>query len=204
MWHFPGTVHYIPLEPKMSDTNAASDMGTALLVVDVQESFRHRPYYTDAGVGAFVDRVQALIDGCVAKGIPVVQVFHTEDSGDFSMASGHVRTLAPVRIAPALVVHKRAHSALAGTPLMGWFTERGIRRLIVSGIRTEQCCETTTRHASDSGYLVDYVTEATLTFPMTHPVTGRGVSAAEIKDRTELVLSGRFARIMTVEEALAA
>ena len=77
---------------------------------------------------------------------------------------------------------------------------RGITRLIVSGIRTEQCCETTTRHASDLGYAVDYVTEATLTFAMTGR-DGRRWTPAEIAARTELVLDGRFARIVTVDEA---
>jgi nicotinamidase-related amidase len=74
--------------------------------------------------------------------------------------------------------------------------------LIVSGIRTEQCCETTTRHASDSGYEVDFVSEATLTFAMTDR-QGRRWTAAEIKARTELVLDGRFARVLTAGEALA-
>jgi nicotinamidase-related amidase len=82
-----------------------------------------------------------------------------------------------------------------------WLVQNRIQRLIVSGIRTEQCCETTTRHASDLGYLVDYVTEATLTFPMMDR-HGRVWSPQEIKDRTELVLEDRFARIVTVEEAL--
>jgi nicotinamidase-related amidase len=90
-----------------------------------------------------------------------------------------------------------------GSGLDVWLVENGIRKLIVSGIRTEQCCETTTRHASDLGYEVDYVTEATLTFPMTH-ASGTVFSADDIKKRTELVLSGRFARIATVEDALAA
>jgi len=92
---------------------------------------------------------------------------------------------------------------LAGTSLGGWLTGHGIRRLIVTGIRSEQCCETTARHASDSGFAVDYVTEATLTFPMTHPTSGRTYSAAEIKEKTELVLAGRFARILSVEQLLA-
>jgi nicotinamidase-related amidase len=82
-----------------------------------------------------------------------------------------------------------------------WLVRHGIRSLIIAGIRTEQCCETTTRHASDSGYQVDYVTEATLTFAMTGP-DGRTWSSEEIKARTELVLAGRFARISTVESAL--
>ena len=78
-----------------------------------------------------------------------------------------MRTLAPLSIAPDVVFHKHRHSALVGSGLPVWLTERGIRRLIVSGIRTEQCCETTTRHASDLGFEVDFVSEATLTFAMT-------------------------------------
>lgn len=103
---------------------------------------------------------------------------------------------------PDVTFHKSRHSAFAGTGLEIWLTQRGINRLIVSGIRTEQCCETTTRHASDLGYSVDYITEATLTFPMTHP-SGTVFSADDIRKRTELVLAGRFARIATVSGALA-
>jgi nicotinamidase-related amidase len=176
---------------------------TALLVIDVQESFRHRPYFRDDEVAAFIERQQALIDGAQARGIPVVRIFHVEDEGVFSEASGFVTTLAPLRIHPAVTFRKRRHSALVGSGLDVWLTEHGIRRVIVSGIRTEQCCETTTRHASDLGYTVDYVGEATLTFPMTD-VTGREWSAAEIRARTELVLADRFARIATVEQALGA
>lgn len=179
-----------------------SDERTALLVVDVQESFRHRPYWQDVDVPAFQERVQALIDGAAARDIPVVQVFHVEERGAFALASGHVRTMEPIRIAATAVFHKRRHSALVGSGLDVWLIQNGIRRVIVSGIRTEQCCETTTRNASDQGFDVDFVSEATLTFTMTDK-TGRKWSAAAIKARTELVLSGRFARVVTVEEALA-
>jgi nicotinamidase-related amidase len=175
---------------------------TALIVVDVQESFRRRPYYRETEVPAFVDRVQTLADGAKAAGIPIVQIFHIEDSGPFSEGSGFVTTMAPLVISPDAVFRKRRHSALVGSGLDVWLTENGIRRLIISGIRTEQCCETTTRHASDLGFAVDYVGEATLTFPMIG-ADGREWSAAEIRARTELVLAGRFARIATVEEALA-
>ena len=47
-----------------------------------------------------------------------------------------------------------------------------------------------------------YVAEATLTFPMTH-ADGRTFSPAEIRERSELVLAGNFARVATVPEALA-
>jgi nicotinamidase-related amidase len=176
---------------------------TALLVIDAQESFRHRPFWSDAEAQGYFERQQALIDGAAARNIPVIQVFHVqEQAGAFSLASGHVRTLKELSISPTAVFHKYRHSALVGSGLDVWLIRHGIRRLIVSGIRTEQCCETTTRHASDSGYEVDYVTEATLTFAMVS-ADGRTFSADDIKARTELVLAGRFARIVSVDEALA-
>jgi nicotinamidase-related amidase len=172
-----------------------------LLVIDAQESFRHRPYWSDADAPFFFERLQALIDGAKARGIPIVQIFHVEENGAFSLQCGHVTTLAPLAITPDAVFHKRRHSALVGSGLDVWLIQRGRRRVIISGIRTEQCCETTTRHASDLGYEVDYVSEATLTFAMTD-AKGKTWSPAEIRARTELVLADRFARIATVAEAL--
>jgi nicotinamidase-related amidase len=175
---------------------------TALIVVDAQESFRRRPYWSDADAPAFLKNLQTLIDGAKARNIPVVQIFHVEDDGVFSLPSGFVRTMAGLSIAADAVFHKHSHSALVGSGLDVWLVQHGIRRIIVSGIRTEQCCETTTRHASDMGYAVDFVSAATLTFTMTGR-DGRHWTPAEIAARTELVLDGRFARIATVDEALA-
>ena len=150
-----------------SPSSSSPVLSTALLVVDAQESFRHRPYWNARDADRFVARLQALIDGAVARGIPVVQILHVEETGVFSLASGYVTTMSPIAITPDAIFHKRSHSALVGSGLDVWLTQRGIRRIIVSGIRTEQCCETTARHASDIGFDVDYVTEATLTFEMT-------------------------------------
>jgi len=173
----------------------------AVVVVDAQESFRHRPYFCADDLDRYLERQQALIDGATAAGAAVLQIFHVEDHGPFAEASGFVRPLEPLRVPAAAVFRKRRHSALIGTGLDVWLVRHGIRRLLVSGVRTEQCCETTTRHASDLGFAVDFVGEATLTFPMTD-VGGRVWSAVEIRARTELVLAGRFARIATVEQAL--
>ncbi|UCH16983.1 MAG: isochorismatase family protein [Burkholderiales bacterium] len=66
-----------------------------------------------------------------------------------------------------------------------WPWQRGIARLIVCGIRTGQCGETTARHASDDGWTVDFVAEATLTFPMQMPAgrTLRGARGARLNRR---------------------
>ncbi|MBA4796265.1 MAG: isochorismatase family protein [Rhizobiales bacterium] len=179
-----------------------SAQDTALIVVDVQESFRQAPYWDASELPAYIARQQALIDGAKTAGMPIVQIFHVDTDEAFRLESGLVRTLSEITIAPTITFHKGVHSALVDTGLEAWLRANGIRRVIVSGIRTEQCCETTTRHASDLGFEVDFVTEATLTFPMTH-ASGTVFSAEDIRIRTELVLSGRFARIATVEQALA-
>lgn len=181
-------------------------MKICLIVIDVQESFRHRPYSTERDMPAYLAAQNALIDGCVARGVPVVRVFHTDgpDSVDnpFSVASGHVVPLKGLAdFTPAATFVKHRHSALVGTGLDVWLTQQGVGRIIVSGIRTEQCCETTTRHASDLGWSVDYVLDATHTYDMVQP-DGQPLSAANIKVRTATVLVDRFATLCTVEQAL--
>ncbi len=182
-------------------------MKTCLIVIDVQESFRHRPYFTESGTAAYLQFQNDLIAGCEERGIPIVRVLHTDGPAQadnpFALESGHVVPMRGLRdFAPAASFLKRRHSALVGTGLDVWLTEQGIGRLIISGIRTEQCCETTTRHASDLGWTIDYVTDATLTFDM-HQPDGSPLSAADITSRTATVLNGRFATICTVEQALA-
>jgi nicotinamidase-related amidase len=182
-------------------------MQTALIMIDVQESFPQRPYWSQSGADVFLKHANALIDGAQARGIPIVRVFHTDGpqtpDNPFAHGSPFVRPLAGLAdFEAALTIEKHRHSSLVGTPLSTWLVRNGIRRLIVAGIRTEQCCETTTRHASDEGWEVDFVGDATLTFDMTTP-SGRTLTAAGIRERTETVLVDRFATLATVEQALA-
>ena len=181
-------------------------MPTALLLIDVQESFRQRPYWIEAASRPFLARTNALIDGATARGVPIVRILHSdgpdEPANPFAIVSGHVRPLDGLAaFDPAATFLKHRHSALVGTGLGVWLHQHGIGRLIVAGIRTEQCCETTTRHASDEGYTVDYCTEATLTFDMQYP-DGRPLPAADIVARTAAVLKDRFATLCSVEQAL--
>ncbi len=182
-------------------------MPTALLVIDAQTSFMHRPYWNAAFAADYLVQQNALIDGGLAKGVPIVRIFHTDGgpvaSNPFAAASGHITPLPGLRdFQAAATFEKHRHSALVGTGLAAWLAAQSITRLIVSGIRTEQCCETTTRHASDEGWVVDYVLDATLTLDM-HSPQGKLVTVAQLKERTATVLQGRFAQVCSVAEALA-
>ena len=75
--------------------------------------------------------------------------------------------------------------------------------MLIAGIQTEQCCESTARLAADLGYDVTFVTEATATFPISRPDTGETLDTDAIVARTEAALAGRFATIATLEQALA-
>ncbi|TYC68329.1 isochorismatase family protein [Streptomyces sp. CB01881] len=190
-------------------------MNSALVVIDVQESFRRRENWAAVSNPDIVTQVNRLVEHTRANGDLVVWVLHAEPgTGNlFDPAVGHVRLiegLTPAAGEP--VITKTSHNAFTTTNLQQLFTERGIREVVVSGIRTEQCCETTTRVASDLGYQVVFVTDATATHPIEHRdappgrsldeilADPRTLSTDEIVSRTEYALAGRFARVTSVEE----
>jgi nicotinamidase-related amidase len=193
-------------------------MTRALVVIDVQESFRQRPLWraiSNPGIACDVGR---LVDSARAAGDLVVWVLHAEpgSGSPFDPASGFVRLIPP--LAPAAgepVLTKTSHNAFTTTNLQQLLTSRGIRELVICGIRTEQCCETTARLAADLGYQVTFVIDATATNPIGHPGAPAGqtveellsgpqtLPAAAVIERTEYALAGRFAAIRTVAELTA-
>ncbi|MBL1420820.1 MAG: isochorismatase family protein [Alphaproteobacteria bacterium] len=176
---------------------------TVHLAIDIQNNFFHAPYWVEYGFEEFKSNELTLLTGLKALGIPTLQIIHVEPSSDtWGKQSGHN---VPMDFMPTDLdglFEKQIHNALTDSGLHEWLQAHNVRNVIISGIRTEQCCETTTRVASDFGFHVDYVTEATLTFPMTHQVSGETYPASDIKLKTELVLQGRFADIHTVESLL--
>ena len=181
-------------------------MKNCLVLIDAQDSFRHRPYFTPRDLPAYLAAQNALIQAARRSGTPIVRIFHVDGpktaDNAFALESGHVRPIEGLAdFEAAATFQKSRHSALVGTGLDVWLTQNGIGRLVVSGIRTEQCCETTTRHASDLGFKVDYVTDATLTFDMKNE-DGSTLTAADIKVRTATVLKDRFAAILSVPQAV--
>ena len=190
-------------------------MTNALVVIDVQESFRSRPTWQVVSNPDIADDVQRLVDGARAAGDLVVWVLHAEpgSGGAFDPAGGLVRLidgLVPLDGEPILT--KTSRNAFTTTNLAQLLTERGIRDLVLCGIQTEQCCETTARVAADLGYDVTFVTDATATFPIAHRDAPAGRTVAELMadpttlrtediiTRTEYALAGRFATVRTVAE----
>jgi nicotinamidase-related amidase len=192
-------------------------MTRALIVIDVQESFRQRPLWQAISNPGIADDVARLVDGVRASGDFVVWVLHTEpgSGGTFDPASGHVQLIEPLAPRPGEpVLAKTSHNAFTTTNLQQILTQRGITALVICGIRTEQCCETTARVASDLGYDVTFVTEATATNPIPAPdapesqtveellADPRTLPVSAVIERTEYALAGRFATLATIDEAV--
>lgn len=178
---------------------------SALLVIDVQESFRaDEGRWASRNNPAFESNLARLVDAYRAAELPVIFFIHQDGDALFQPGSPYVRLqpfVQPRGDEPVLT--KSTRNAFTSTDLARVLAERGVRRLAITGIQTEQCCETTARLAGDLGYDVDFVTDATLTFPITDAATGDVQPADAITRATEFSLRGRFARI-TRTDALAA
>lgn len=173
---------------------------SALLVIDIQDSFKLGPRWERRNNPDFEKNVDRLLQSWRAAGLPVVFVLHTDPDPGFERDSPLVKVmdfLSPQETEP--VILKDTRNAFTSTDLQKRLDEKGVKRVVITGISTEQCCETTTRVAADLGYDVDFVTEATRTFPIALPDGGE-LSTDEIVRRTEAVLRNRFARIARVEE----
>ena len=190
-------------------------MNKALLVIDVQESFRRRPLWELISNPDIADQAGRLVAAARAENDLVVWVLHSEPGSDtvFDPANGYVKLLPGLDPLPGEpVLTKTAHNAFTTTNLHQQLTRRGIGEVTISGIRTEQCCETTARIAADLGFAVNFVTDATATNPIEHWSAPAGRSnaeiladprtlgTAEIMARTEYALAGRFATIRTAGE----
>lgn len=168
------------LEEKVDPKHAA------LVVVDVQNDFCHEDSpYGKAGrdmapVQAAVSRLLELIEAARAAGTLVifVQVIHSaaNDSDVWKeqklRARGHLDPVCEegswgaefYRVAPKPgepVVTKHRYSAFTGTDLDMILRTRGIKSLIMTGISTNACVESTARDGFMHDYYIVFVSDCT-------------------------------------------
>ncbi|HZU08116.1 MAG TPA: isochorismatase family cysteine hydrolase [Chloroflexota bacterium] len=149
---------------------------TALLVVDVQNDFLaeggffHRAGYDLSGVQAAVPPLKRLLAGARRAGVLVifVQAIYDPEYLSGPMRERNLRRtltmprcisgtwgaeffqVAPESGEPVVVKHR--YSAFAGTELAALLKQRGIRSLLLTGVTTDTCVESTARDA----YFLDY------------------------------------------------
>lgn len=167
----------------------------ALLVIDMQVcNFEgSTPVY---GGSDLLGKISSLITRARAAGVPVVYVQHCGPDGAIDQPDTPGWEIHP-SVAPLkgdLVVEKRHPDAFQDTNLQRELESRGIQRLIITGIQTEYCIDTTCRRAYSLGYEVTLVKDAHSTWD-----TDR-LTAPQIVAHHNEVLGGWFAQLKEASE----
>lgn len=135
-------------------------MTTALLVVDLQQGMfdsNAPPHDGDA----VLSRVADLLERARAGRVAVLHVRHDGGTGD-NLELGTPGWVIHPAVAPREgepIVEKDRCSAFYGTGLHEQLQTRGIARLVIAGMQTEFCIDTTCRAARDLGYDVVLVSD---------------------------------------------
>ncbi len=165
-------------------------MTRALLVIDMQRGFDDLDFWGPTANPDCEANVGALVGRWAAGGEPVVVVRHdsrSEGSPLHPASPGNALVDVVAAVEPDVLVTKDVNSAFYGDPdLHAWLGERGIRKLVICGIQTNMCVETTARMAGNLGYDVTVVLDATRTFDLSAEIAGLGTvtrSAAELMPR---------------------
>ncbi|MGH3501530.1 MAG: isochorismatase family protein [Nocardioidaceae bacterium] len=177
---------------------------TALLVVDVQRGFDDADYWGRRNNPECEDNIAALLARWRGQRRPVV--FARHDSTDASSPlhpGGAGNTFKPmVTGQPDLLVSKTVNSCFHGAPdLDAWLGAHGLAGIVLTGITTNHCCETTARVGGNLGYRVLLALDATHTFDRRSP-DGHLVTADELARVTATNLHGEFATVVSTRQLL--
>ena len=177
----------------------------ALLVVDAQAGFDD-PWWGPRNNPACDDHIATLVEAFSSTARPVVYVRHESLDPASPLhrdQPGHALKPYLERHTPALVVTKQVNSSFHGTPdLHEWLRRADISSVVVAGITTNHCCETTARVGGNLGYDVWFALDATHTFDRTVP-DGNTMTANDLARATATNLHGEFATVATTQEVLA-
>lgn len=177
---------------------------TALVVVDVQQGF-DSPWWGPRNNPACDANIEALVAAFAGSGRPVVHVRHESANPESPLHPQQPgNRLKPYldRFDPDLVVTKSVNSSFHGEPdLDAWLRGQGLTGIVVVGITTNHCCETTARVGGNLGYDVSFVLDATHTFDREGP-DGSVLTADELARATATNLHGEFATVVTTRQLL--
>ncbi|MCC3380300.1 cysteine hydrolase family protein [Paenibacillus farraposensis] len=136
---------------------------TALLIVDVQAfMIEHPPYQGNA----IVERIEKLINRSRDLDIPVIYIQHCGKEGspfEIGAPTWHIHpAITPRENDP--VIQKFASDSFLDTQLQNELESREINHLVIVGLQTEYCIDTTSRRAISLGYDVTLINDCHSTF----------------------------------------
>ncbi|MET3696210.1 nicotinamidase-related amidase [Bacillus oleivorans] len=136
-------------------------MNTALLIIDVQNGMflEEEPVYNG---DILMENVKKLISESRTNGTPIFYIQHNESEGE-PLETGTYAWEIHSEIAPLQndsIIQKTTPDSFFNTELDAELKKRGIDQLILAGIQTEICIDTTCRRAYSLGYKVTLASDA--------------------------------------------
>jgi nicotinamidase-related amidase len=149
-------------------------MITALLIIDVQHGLCSGAYEAFES-RRVIERINVVSRKMREAGAPVIVIQHEAPGGALAYGTEGWNLAAGLDVQPNDIrVRKKATDSFHGTELEGILQARGVTRLVICGLQSEFCVDTTTRRALALGYPVTLVSDA-------HSTMDNGVlSAAQI------------------------
>ncbi|HEX7746737.1 MAG TPA: isochorismatase family protein [Micromonosporaceae bacterium] len=180
------------------------DSDAVLLLIDVQTGF-DEPYWGERNNPDAEANIARLVAAWTAAQRPIVRVRHASTQPDSPLrpdAPGYAYKEVVADAAPTLEITKSVHSAFHGSPdLAAWLKSQGAHQLVITGIQTNRCCETTARLAGDLGYDVLFAIDATYTFTERGP-DGQVVTADEFARATAANIDGNFGTVVRTRDLI--
>lgn len=167
---------------------------SALLVIDVQVAMFDESDPVHEGE-TLLTTIGGLITRARAAGAPVVFIRHGEGPGTpLAYGTPGWQVHPALRPLPGdVLIDKRTPDSFHETTLQDELAARGVRRLVLTGIQTEMCVDTTCRRAFSLGYDVTLARDAHSTWKSPH------LSAQQIIDHHNGVLRW-FATVLDAKE----
>jgi len=172
------------------------DNKTALLIIDVQVamfSYENLELYNGEEV---LNNIAALLKGAREAGVPVVFVQHTEGE-DSEYGKGKPTWEIHPKVKPLeneAVVEKTTWDSFYKTNLNDVLQSLGVNKLIIAGMQTEFCLDTTCRRAFSMGYENTLAEDAHSTFD------SKVLKAKQIIDHHNSIWGGRFVKLKATKD----
>jgi nicotinamidase-related amidase len=155
----------------------------ALLVIDVQQGLCEGEYKAFQ-IEQVIARINALADRARGENAPVIFIQHESKVGLLRHGSDAWQLAAGLVVKPQdVVLPKTTPDSFLRTDLARFLAERGVESLVVCGLQSEFCVDTTTRRALALGYPVVLVVDGHST------LDGEYLSAAQIIQHHNVTLS---------------
>ncbi|MHC9002784.1 cysteine hydrolase family protein [Enterobacter adelaidei] len=167
----------------------------ALLVIDMQQGLFRGPV-PPWSANAVLANILLLIAKARQAQVPVFFARHVgPDNTPFSEESP-LTSLVPeleVKGEQDIVFTKRYPNCFRDTGLLRELNQRGIKQLVIAGMKTEFCVDTTCRAAPELGFRTILISDAHTTMDNEH------LSASDIIAHHNSTLSGPFVALSTAE-----